>query len=378
MKLYYIANARMPNKKAYAIQIAKMCEAFVDEGVDLELIVPNFKSVTESITKYYELRSTVRLIRLPAVDLYLFGKWGYFLSGLSFMVSYSLYLLVRRLQGNRGVVYTIDMDTFSFMASVFLGMPCFLETHGGKAMTRMNTVFFKRVNGIIVINSIIKKQIAETIDFPEQKILVWPNGVDLDLFRDIAKEEARKKISLPKERKIVMYCGRFYRWKGLEVLVDAATKLSSDIFVYLVGGTKEDLVAMIKEKELPKNLVFPGEKSYNEIPVWLSAADALFVLGTKYDTQSYYYTSPMKIFEYLAMKRPVIASETPALKEVVSSREVVFYEPDNAEDLAIKINSVVHNLDSVNERVVAAWARSNDFTWHKRAKDILEFIKKYD
>lgn len=378
MKLYYIASARIPHKKAYAIQIAKMCEAFVEEGVEIELILPKQKGVTDDVRAYYKLRTSFPVTRLPALDFYDSGKWGYFLSSLSFTISYVFYLLLKKLQGNGGIVYTIDMDTFSFVASAFLGMPCFLETHGGKAETLRNKLFFKKVKGVVVINSIIKKQIVKTLAFPEDRMLVWPNGIDLGLFRDVSKDEARNKLSLPKDGKIVMYCGRFYGWKGFEVLVDAAEQIPPGISVYIVGGTKEEFMSVAKKTKISKNFVFPGEKPYTEIPLWLSAADALLVLGTKHDTQSYYYTSPMKVFEYLAMKRPIVASKTPAIQDIVSDTEVVFYEPDDSKDLAQKIVLSVSDSESVERKTVAATTRAKDFTWQKRAKDTMEFMKKYE
>lgn len=376
MKLYYIASARMPNKKAYAIQIAKMCEAFAGEEVELELIVPKQKNAIEDIKDYYQLHSTFRVTRLPTFCSYASSRWGYFISSISFVILYSMYLIVKILRGERGVVYTIDTDTFSFAACAFLGMPCFLETHGGKAKSWINTIFFKRVKGVIVINNIIKKQIAKTLAFPENKILVWPNGIDLDLFRDVSKDEARNSLSLPKDIKIVMYCGRFYGWKGFEVLIEAAKELPPDIFIYVVGGTKEEFLSVTKKIIISKNFIFPGEKPYTEIPLWLSAADAFLVLGTKYDTQSYYYTSPMKVFEYLAMKRPIIASKTPAIQDIVSDKQAVFYESDNYKDLAQKISFTVNDSESIRMKIAAAAIRAKDFTWQKRAKDTVEFIEK--
>lgn len=376
MKLYYIANARMPHKKAYAIQIAKMCEAFIEEGVDLELIIPRQKGMVEDIKDYYKLRPSLRVTRLPSFDLYARGRWGYFLSGVSFTISYFAYMLLKRCQGKRGIIYTIDMDTFSFVVSTFLGMPCFLETHGGKAKSRINKIFFKHVNGVIVINTIIKQQIAKVMSFPENKMLIWPNGIDLELFHSIPKNDARRSLSLPQEAKIVMYCGRFYGWKGLDVLIDAAKELPQNIFVYIVGGTKDEFLSVAKRNELPFNMVFVGGKSYTEVPVWLSAADTLLVLGTKHDTQSYYYTSPMKVFEYLAMGRTIVASRTPAIQDIVSDEEVVFYEPDNPKDLAQKMELAVSSSEAMDKKIAAAVIKAKDFTWEKRAKDILEFIKK--
>jgi len=365
----------MPHKKAYAIQIAKMCEAFINEGVDLELIVPRYANEARDIKKYYNLTTEVKVKRLLSIDLYASGKWGFFLSSISFMVSYFFYLFLKKLRGKGGIVYIIDMDTFSFLPSVFLRMPYFFETHGGKTKNFINLFFFKHISGVIVINNIIKKQIAEKLAFSKERILVWPNGIDLDLFKEISKKEARKKLSLSLDNKIIMYSGRFYGWKGLDVLVSAAGTLPDNIFIYIIGGSKEEFISLTGKNNLSSNIIFPGEKLYTEMPLWLSAADALLVLGTKYDTQSYYYTSPMKVFEYLAMNRPIIASKTPAICDIVSEKEVVFYEPDDPKDLADKILLVVGMTKDVKNKVSAARKKAESFTWKKRAKDILNFIK---
>lgn len=375
MKLYYIANARLPHKKAYAIQIAKMCEGFVETGVDLELIIPAQWGEVADLQEYYKLRAPIHVVILPAFNFYASGKWGFFWSSLSFMVSYSIYLVVERLRGRQGIVYSIDMDTFSFIATLLSGMPCFFETHGGKAMTRINNFFFKRVKGVVVINNIIKEQIKTTLGTLEEKMIVEPNGIDLELFHAAAKDSARKKLLIPSDRKIIMYCGRFYGWKGLEVLADAVKMLPEDVFVYIVGGTKEEFMKVISRDVISEKLVFPGERPYAEVPTWLSAADGLLVLGTKHDSQSYYYTSPMKIFEYMAIERPIVASSTPAIRDILSSSEAVFYEPDNANDLAEKMSFVANNPDATADKVRAAHRRTQGLTWQERARRVAKFIK---
>ncbi|HEV8666352.1 MAG TPA: hypothetical protein VN665_00695, partial [Candidatus Paceibacterota bacterium] len=64
MKIYYVANARMPTEKAHGIQIAKMCEAFIESGIDLTLVVPSRKTTPESVQEFYNLRTPVAVQRL--------------------------------------------------------------------------------------------------------------------------------------------------------------------------------------------------------------------------------------------------------------------------------------------------------------------------
>ncbi|MDP2648516.1 MAG: hypothetical protein Q8P19_01310, partial [bacterium] len=85
MKLYYVVNARLPNKKAYGIQIAKMCEAFIEAGVDLELVIPRTHAARSAkMRDFYHLRVDVPTTTLPTLDWYDKGRIGYLLSSVIF------------------------------------------------------------------------------------------------------------------------------------------------------------------------------------------------------------------------------------------------------------------------------------------------------
>ena len=68
MKMYYVANFYMPFGKAYGIQLAKMCEALIEEGVDLTLVVPS-RGPQGSLREFYGLRVDIPTIWLPTLDL---------------------------------------------------------------------------------------------------------------------------------------------------------------------------------------------------------------------------------------------------------------------------------------------------------------------
>lgn len=75
--LYYVASARMPNEKAYGIQMAKMCEALIEAGVDLTLVVPR-RGAQESVREFYGLKVDVPTLWLPALELHRYKRFGYF------------------------------------------------------------------------------------------------------------------------------------------------------------------------------------------------------------------------------------------------------------------------------------------------------------
>lgn len=372
MKMYYVANFYMPFDKAYGIQLAKMCEALIEEGVDLTLVVPS-RGPQTSLKEFYNLRVNIPTIWLPTLNLVEYERFGYFCMSLSFSFSYLVFLWHKRLIGERFVLYTIDADCYSSSALVFIPSPIFSEMHGGKPSTLATQLLFYRASGIIAINQIIIEDLKAVFRRSSARYIAEPNGVDLAMFAPQNKREARSRLGLPPEVPIVLYSGRFYSWKGLEVIPRAAA-ISSDIRWQMVGDTREKF-ASVAEEPLPANMHFAGGRPYAEMPLWIAAADAVVVLGTKRDKQSYRWTSPMKLFEYLAAGRPIIASATPAVKEVVSADEVFLYEPDDARDLADKARQAVAGGAQAASLVSRAAQNARRLTWNERAKRVIHFIE---
>lgn len=362
----------MPSEKAHGIQIAKMCEAFAEAGIDLELVVPTRRTVSESVQDFYHLRVPVAMTRLLVPDLYLYGTVGYRISSYFFMARYVLFLWWKKVKGEHFIMYTVDLDNFSSSALALVPGPLYSEMHGGKPHTLMQRGLFRRARGIVAINCIIAEELKKTFSFSPTTYIVEPNGVDASSFAPREQAQSRKELGLPLEKKIVLYTGRFFDWKGLEILPQAAV-CTPNIVWYIVGGDEKQFKQFVKEP-LPNNIYFVGERPHKEMSAWLSAADALVVLGTKRDTQSYYYTSPMKLFEYFLSRRPIVASNTPAIRQIVSEREVFLYEPDSASDLAQKVAYATQMSDDVRAHIAAAEQKGKQFSWKARAERIAHFI----
>ncbi|MBI5004023.1 glycosyltransferase family 4 protein [Candidatus Kaiserbacteria bacterium] len=335
MKIVYIVNARLPNKKAYGIQVAKMCEAFVEAEIDLELVIPRtHASSIATLKDAYKLRVDIPTTILPGLDLYASGRIPFFISSCVFIITSSIYLLWKRMRGEGCIVYTIDMDTFSFSLLPLLGFPVVAEMHDIKPCNIFTRFFFKHVKLLVVTNTQIRDALCDRFDISSDKTIIEPNGVDLDLFAHASSQgEVRKRLHIPQDKKIALYVGRFYEWKGLDILVDAA-KQAPALDWYVVGDTTEVFTKVTGRTSLPANLHIAGECEPSDVPLWLAAADTLLILGTKHNDQSYRHTAPMKVYEYMAARRPIVASHTPALTSIIGESDAIWYEPDDAESLA--------------------------------------------
>jgi glycosyltransferase involved in cell wall biosynthesis len=365
MKIYYVANARMPTEKAHGIQLAKMCEAFITLGHDVVLIVPT-RGERASLQAFYNLRSDVPLVRISTPDFYTWGKLGYIISSCIFMFGSALYLFSHRAGTGDSYIYTVDIDTFSFFFLPLIGR-CAAEMHTPKHSNIFTRFFFARAR-IIATNTLIYDALVKTFDI--KRSIVESNGVDIAQFDlGTVKGDARAKLSLS-NAPIALYVGRFYDWKGLDTLIEAAGS-APEITWIVVGGSHDEL-QKLTTRSVPANLVCVGSKVPSEIPLWLAAADALIILGTKRNEDSYRFTSPMKVFEYAAARRPIVASATPALRSILGEAMALWYEPDDAAGLASAVRDSIQHPPA--HKIDAAYQFAQEHSWMARGKRIIDFM----
>jgi glycosyltransferase involved in cell wall biosynthesis len=119
-----------------------------------------------------------------------------------------------------------------------------------------------------------------------------------------------------------------------------------------------------------------GNRKHQEIPIWQKASDVLVLPNTAKEKISKYYTSPMKLFEYMASHVPIVTSRIPSIEEIVTEEEVFFAEADNEKSVAEKIKMAIINGEEATRRSNGAFAKVLAHTWDKRAKRILSFINK--
>ena len=184
----------------------------------------------------------------------------------------------------------------------------------------------------------------------------------------------RQRIGLPFEKKIALYSGHLFDWKGVYVLAEAARLLPPPWQVVFVGGVPEHVERFRKyaaARRLSNVTVIPHQQR-ELVPYFLGAADVLVVPNSARTDRSRLYTSPLKLFEYLASSRPVVASCLPSIREVVSEREVVFVKPDDPTDLARGIRIAGENDQSARTRAAQQIAQYH--SWANRAKVIAQAL----
>lgn len=373
VKLLYLSTARIPDDWAHVIQMLTMCEAFADAGVEVELVVPRRARTpkTDPFT-YAGVKPNFKITRLFCIDLFAGteGKFYYWLRTLSFFIAAKLYLLVKRYD----VLYTREHQAGLFFRGFIY------EIH---AVPRANDVYWRlvhRARGLVVLTNFIRDRFVKQ-GIPESHILVAPDAVRVEAFDlQASREEARKELALP-EGYLMGYVGTLKTMqmeKGVACAIGALATLPPDVTLVVVGGEPQDIAeyrALASKEGVSARVIFTGKMPHTEVPLYLHAFDA--VVAPFPDFEHYrYFMSPLKIFEYMAAGVPMVVSDLPSLREVLSEKTARFIPPADAPALADSIRELRAHPEAARALAELAYedARTR-FSWNHRAERILTFIR---
>lgn len=374
--ILYASFIRFPSEKAHALYVAQVCDSLSAIGCDVELLVPRRMGRSkEEAHVFYALKHKFNVQYLPCIDL-LWLPLGKAVSHKVGLVSFafSVYVSCLLKRRSRETVLCTNDSVVALLLS-FLSVRVVYELHdypvGNWWFYR---VVARRVYKIQTNNKQKIEMVTRDLLVPETKVFAVYNGVSISEFDiSLSKTEARQKLQLPVDRKLVVYTGHLYDWKGAQTLAEAA-KIYSDTNFIFVGGTKQDLKTFKQLYGRHANITLVGHRPHAEIPVYLKAADVLVLPNSGKSVTSMYHTSPMKLFEYMASGRPIIASRLPSIEEVVTDTEVFYVPPDDPEALAKGLGSVLANEPASARKVKAAAALVRQFDWNTRAKIVIKNI----
>ena len=363
--MVYVANIRLPTEKAHGIQIMKMCQAFANKGVEVELLVPRRRNdLKQDSFDFYNIEKTFRITRIPCLDFVSFdvANIGFLISTVSFLICSKIYLFFKKYD----ILYSREQLSGLFFRN-FISEVHTLPKKIGYLRRRL----LNRAKEIIVLTDFLKNALLRS-GIGADKISVLPDAVDLEEFDiDVSKETAREKLKLPLNKKIILYTGSFflYGWKGVDVLLESAKMLSGNYLFVLVGGHSWELNKIRKQYEL-KNVILVPYVHHAIIPFYLKSADILVIPNKSGDEISEKYTSPLKLFEYMASKRPIICSDLPSLREILTEKEALFFKPDNSRDLVRVLLGNIDNLALLQKTADYAFKKVQKYTWENRALQI--------
>jgi glycosyltransferase involved in cell wall biosynthesis len=193
---------------------------------------------------------------------------------------------------------------------------------------------------IVCVTKEMKNEFARRYKISSDKMKVIANGVNVDLFRPLDKHECRRRLNLEENVFYVGFIGSFTPWQGVEDLIEVSNKLKIDGYSqikYLLIGDGEletDLIMQVHKYGIEDRIILKGRVNYKDVPGYINAFDICY-LGKKGLSFGF---SPLKLYEYLACARPVIASRFSGIIEVIDEGGCGYlFEPGNVDELAERI-----------------------------------------
>tara|TARA_Y100000590_G_scaffold269029_1_gene302130 strand:- start:16507 stop:17607 length:1101 start_codon:yes stop_codon:yes gene_type:complete len=363
-KIFYIADFSLPNMSAYTLHVLKMCDAFSELGYDLELLIPH-------VTKDYKFKNIKKDFILKSkykiVSLYNRKKKLKFLTRIFFSFKILKIIINQKISFiySRSIIPALIISLFNFKV--------ILEIH--TEMTGFTKFFFKFLNPLILKKNLklvlINKKLNSYLGLHKKKYIVLDDAVDI---RDFKKNN-----HYPIVKNTCFYSGSFVDGKGIEIIRKIAFKLPNINF-HLYGNI--NTLTNKKNLNFSNNVIFKGFLSYNNLTKKMHQYKILLmpykkkvgVLMQKTSVEKYF--SPLKMFDYLASGKLIIASNLKVYKHILKNKfNSLLVNPDDINDWVgiIKKNIDSRKLNYIGKNAIKT---SKNYQWLSRAKQIINYNEK--
>ncbi len=389
MKIFYIVNARIPTEKAHGYQIMKMCESFSRVGAEVHLVLPGRKNIIEdSSFFFYGISPIFKIHKLPIIDFinlnpFLKAPFSIF----PHIVSIATFLwqaddFLKKNFQNGDIIYTRDME----VSWLFRNYPkLFFEVHQISRILKFWAGPWKSPARLISVTNSMKA-ILVGCGIPAEKIFVAPDAVSLEDFNLVPdKISCRHKLSLSTDKNIVGYIGRFVtmgKEKGIACLIRAFGILFKnnslkDPMLLCVGGPLEMVpyyLNLADREGLPREVIkFVDLVPNRDVPLWVNACDVV-AMPFPWERHYAFEASPLKMFEYMAAKKPIISTKLPAVMEILNINNSALVDLNNDQELARNIKALLEDKELADRLANQARIDVERYTWLNRAKDIMNLI----
>ncbi len=245
---------------------------------------------------------------------------------------------------------------------------------------RFDALAVRNASGIVSLTEAFLPEVAALAGTPDRPpCAVIPDAYDDDVFRPQDRAEARTTLDpiIPRNSVVIAYTGLTFAYHGVDLLVDACALVCETVpslLLVLVGGRASERAAMAERAAylgIAGNIRIVPPLPTREIPPYLAAADVLVIP----DTVTKASASPLKLFEYAAMERPIVAADLPALREVLPADTARYVPPGDPVAIAAGIVWAVTHPDEAAMMAARARQAVAVYTYDHRASAIVAFCR---
>ncbi len=369
-KIIYLSNSIIPSSTANSIHVMKMCQAFANNGNEVILLTPknpNIELDIEDIYQFYGVEKCFTIKKLPWLNI----------KGNARIYGLLAALLAKFLQPD--LTYGRCLQS-CFFCSV-LNLPVAYESH--TLLTDVGNItkwmFSQLINsqsfqGLVVISQALLQAYQKQYNIPEFLITIAHDGADESKEGVAIKFENTNKLQIG-------YLGHLYPGKAMEIIVELA-KVCKWANFHIIGGTESHINYWKNQLIDLENIFFYGFIPHSKTDIYRNSFDVLIApyqrqvssCGGEDISQ---WMSPLKIFEYMAAGKAIVASDLPVLREVLSHEiNALLFPPEDIKSW-IQGLTLLHSQPQLRESLGMAAKKEFQlkYSWQKRAANILNSLK---
>ncbi len=269
------------------------------------------------------------------------------------------------------------------------GIPVFLEVNSPYSFQKQTfdeKLYFKGLSRrfeykiccnatrVITVSTPLKHFLT-SIGVPEDRIVVMPNGVDPEVFHpQIDGRQARQQLKLD-NRLVIGFTGILRPWHGLELLLQAFQHVAAehaDLHLLIVGDgpIRQELEEQVESQGLTGRVTITGRQPHDRVRSFVAAMDIAV------SPRATFYASPMKILEYMAMGKAILAPDMENIRDILQHRRQGFlFPPEDPAALAQGLQALIDNPDlRVQLGREARQKIERERTWMHNAKDVIRLV----
>jgi glycosyltransferase involved in cell wall biosynthesis len=383
VRILYLADIRFPLERANGIQSMETCYALAARGHDVSLAVrPDTAQAPRDPFAFYGLP------RIPALHVETAAVAG---PPAARRTGYLTFALGRALgRARQDVVLTRDAGVASLLLRLpaALRAPIVFEAHGLAAdeaaarpamltgaaaaspaklrrLAARDARVWRSADGYVTITAGLQQELARRFG-SRARVAVAPDGVRLP-------PSPGAEVERTADRPFTIgYAGHLYPWKGVEIVIEAIAAFP-DVRGLIVGGHAQEadlarLQAFAETLYCSQRVTFTGMVPPVEVASHLREADVV-VLPNPSSALSHDFASPLKLFEYMASGRPIVASDLPSIREILTDgHNALLAEAGNAPAFTAAIRRLEADRDLGRRLAAQALSDVRAYTWERRAE----------
>ena len=347
MKIYYISDSLFPSDRANSVNIIKMCEAFCQVGHEVTLFFPSHIDIdVEQIFEHYDVKT-----RFNAIPIKTNNHIGW-------LYIYAIKIFFYCVKRKKIPDLFFSRFPFSLFLVRFFRKSMILEIHG--RIWKTNFINYYSLRNLVINKNIVKlvfiSDEMKTIFLEKYKNKIARHILCEFFFSSAEAQNTSEKLSLNGNHFFnVGYTGSFYRGKGLEIIISLA-EIFPNIGFHLAGGPERELI----KAEQKNNIYYYGYLKHKQTGIFRNSCEILIApyqreVHIASGMQIASFMSPLKIFEYMASQKPILASDISSIRNVLNESNSFLSPPDDILKWKENLQKIVENYDEAIEKANNAY-----------------------